>query len=108
MGLGATTGIGLLISCFTRTQVAAVFGTAILTIMPAQNFSGLLIPVASLSGGGRAIALGFPGGWFQQISIGTFTKGLGIAALWPDILSLVGFAVIFVVAAALALHKQEA
>jgi ribosome-dependent ATPase len=106
--LCATTGLGLLISSFTKTQVAAVFGTAILTMMPAQDFSGLLIPVSSLPGSGRAIALGFPGGWFQQISVGTFTKGLGIAALWPDILALVGFAVVFVAAAALALRKQEA
>ena len=106
--LCATTGLGLLISSFTKTQVAAVFGTAILTMMPAQDFSGLLIPVSSLPGSGRAIALGFPGGWFKQISVGTFTKGLGIAALWPDILALVGFAVVFVAAAALALRKQEA
>ena len=106
--LCATTGLGLLISSFTKTQVAAVFATAILTITPAQNFSGLLIPISSLSGNGRAIALGFPGGWFQQISVGTITKGLGIAALWPDLLALVGFAVIFVAAACLALRKQEA
>ena len=106
--LCATTGFGLLISSFTKTQVAAVFGTAILTIIPAQDFSGLLIPVSSLPGSGRAIALGFPGGWFQQISVGTITKGLGIAALWPDILALVGFAVVFIAAAALALRKQEA
>jgi ribosome-dependent ATPase len=106
--LCATTGFGLLISSFTKTQVAAVFGTAILTILPAQDFSGLLIPVSSLPGSGRAIALGFPGGWFQQISVGTITKGLGIAALWPDILALVGFAVVFIAAAALALREQEA
>src|SRR6516162_9905864 len=76
--LCATTGIGLVISSFTKTQVAAIFATAILTILPAQNFSGLIVPVSSLSGGARAIGLGFPAGWFQQISVGTFTKGLGM------------------------------
>ena len=45
-------GFGLLISTFTRTQVSAVFATAILSIIPAVNFSGLLVPVSSLSGGG--------------------------------------------------------
>jgi len=105
--LCATTGIGLVISSFTKTQVAAIFATAILTILPAQNFSGLIVPVSSLSGGARAIGLGFPAGWFQQISVGTFTKGLGMGALWPDILALVGFTFVFIAAAAVALRKQE-
>ena len=52
----ATTGFGQLISSFTRTQVAAVFATAILSIVPAVNFSGLFAPVSSLSGGARISA----------------------------------------------------
>ena len=36
----ATTGIGLLVSTFTPSQVAAVFVTAILTILPTTQFSG--------------------------------------------------------------------
>ena len=47
----ATTGFGQLISSFVRTQVAAVFATAILSIVPAVNFSGIFAPVSSLSGG---------------------------------------------------------
>ena len=35
------TGFGLLMSAFTRTQVAALFGTAISTLTPATQFSGL-------------------------------------------------------------------
>ena len=58
--VSATTGFGQLISSFTRTQVAAVFATAILSIIPAVNFSGLMVPVASLSGGGRIIGMSFP------------------------------------------------
>ena len=49
----ATVGFGVLISSFTRTQVAAVFATAILSIVPAVNFSGMLAPVSSLSGRGE-------------------------------------------------------
>jgi ribosome-dependent ATPase len=36
----ATTGFGLLISTFTSTQIAALFGTAILTICPPSAFPG--------------------------------------------------------------------
>jgi ribosome-dependent ATPase len=103
----ATTGFGLVMSSFTRTQVAAIFGTAIITIIPAVNFSGMLTPVSSLSGGGYWFGLAFPAAWFQQISVGAFTKGLGFAELWPDHLALAAFAVAFLAAAQLALRKQE-
>ena len=49
-------------------QVAAVFGTTCIALIPTVSFSGLLVPVSSLSGAGRAIGIGFPSSWFQQIS----------------------------------------
>ncbi len=42
----ATTGIGMLVSSFTSTQIAALVGTAIVTTMPAIQFSGMLQPVS--------------------------------------------------------------
>jgi len=106
--VSATTGFGQLISSFTRTQVAAVFATAILSIIPAVNFSGLMVPVASLSGGGRMIGMSLPPAWYQPVSVGVFTKGLGAAELWPNLLALGGFFLLFLVVAQLALRKQEA
>lgn len=103
----ASTGFGLLISCFTSTQVAAIFAAAILTTVYCVNFSGLLVPVSSLSGPARLTGLLFPSGWFQQISLGTFTKGLGIADLWVYILVVFGFALAFLAVSVLALRKQE-
>jgi len=103
----AATGFGLLVSTLVRTQVAAVFGTTCIALIPTASFSGLLVPVSSLSGAGRAIGLGFPAAWFQQISMGAFTKGLGFSELWIDHLALAGFAVAFLAAAVLILRKQE-
>jgi ribosome-dependent ATPase len=103
----ATTGFGVLISTFTRTQIAATFATAVIAIIPAVNFSGLLVPVSSLSGGGRLIGLGFPSAWYQQISVGTFTKGLGFPELWQNHAALAGFALFFIAVSVLALSKQE-
>ena len=91
----ATVGFGVLISSFTRTQVAAVFATAILSIVPAVNFSGMLAPVSSLSGGARVIGLSFPSSWYQQISVGVFAKALGIADLWRDIAAIALIALVF-------------
>jgi len=103
----AATGFGLVVSTFTRTQVAAVFATAIITIIPSVNFSGLLVPVSSLSSAGRALGLAFPAAWFQQVSLGTYTKGLGFAELWPNHLALALFAIVFIGTASLVLRKQE-
>src|ERR1700727_2555587 len=91
----ATVGFGVLISSFTRTQVAAVFATAILSIVPAVNFSGMLAPVSSLSGGARGIGLSFPSSWYQQVSVGVFAKALGIASLWKDIAAIALIALVF-------------
>ena len=74
----AGTGVGLLISTFVKTQIAAIFATAILTTLPAVQFSGFITPVSSLSGSARIMGYGFPSSHFQQISLGTFTKALGI------------------------------
>ena len=105
--VSATTGFGQLISSFTRTQVSAVFATAILSIIPAVNFSGLMVPVASLSGGGRIIGMSLPPAWYQPVSVGVFTKGLGAAELWPNLVMMGFFFLLFLVVAQLALRKQE-
>lgn len=103
----ATTGFGLFVSSFTKTQIAAVFATSIISIIPSVNFSGLLVPVASLSGGGRLIGLAFPAAWYQPISIGAFTKGLGFSDLWFNLVALLIFVLVFLGGSALALAKQE-
>jgi ribosome-dependent ATPase len=103
----STCGFGQLVSTFTRTQVAAVFATTILAIIPTVNFSGLLVPVSSLTGQGRLIGLMFPAAWFQPISIGTFTKGLSYSGLGLNALVLALFAVSYLVAAQFILRKQE-
>jgi ribosome-dependent ATPase len=103
----ATTGFGQFISTFTRTQVAAVFTTAILSVAPAVNFSGMMAPVSSLSGGARILGFGLPPAWYQQVSIGVFAKGLGFSQLFLNLVMLAVFAVLFLLLAHTALRKQE-
>jgi ribosome-dependent ATPase len=88
--------------------VAAVFATTVLSVIPTVNFSGLLVPVSSLTGQGRLIGLMFPAAWFQPISVGTFTKGLGFSDLWLNGLVLAAFALLYLLAAQTVLQKQEA
>jgi ribosome-dependent ATPase len=103
----STCGFGQVISTFTRTQVAAVFATTVLSIIPVVNFSGLLVPVSSLTGAGRLIGLLFPAAWFEPISVGAFTKGLGFSDLWSYSLVLAVFATVYLIAAHTFLRKQE-
>ena len=103
----STSAFGLLVSTFTRTQVGAVFTGAVVSIIPTANFSGLLVPVSTLTGLARAMGLAFPGAWFQPISVGTFTKGLSYSDLWLNALVLAAFAIGYIIAAHILLQKQE-
>jgi len=102
-----TTGYGMLISSFCSTQIAALFGTAILTILPAQQFSGMMTPVSSLSGTAQIIGRCFPMSYYRPVVVGTFTKGLGFQDLWTSILLLVVFIPILTLASLLLVRKQE-
>ena len=103
----ASTGFGLLISAFVRTQVAAIFAAAILSVTPAVNFSGLLYPTATLEGGAKWFGLLFPSSWFQTVSLGVFTKGLGFSAFTHEYAALGACALAFLLAARIAVRKQE-
>jgi ribosome-dependent ATPase len=103
----ASTALGLVISAFVRSQVAALFGTAVLTILPAVQFSGLLNPVSSLEGLGALIGHAWPTTHFITIARGTFAKALAFADLREAFLPLLIAAPVTVALAVLALRKQE-
>ena len=102
----AATGMGLLASAVTKSQIAAMFIAMIGTIIPATHFSGLLDPVSSLEGAGRVIGNIYPATYMVSISRGVFNKGLGFSdlagALWPMLLS-----VPVILGAAIALLKKQ-
>jgi ribosome-dependent ATPase len=102
-----TTAYGMLISAFTRTQIAALFGTAILTVLPATQFAGLMTPVSSLSGTAQIMGRAFPMTYFVPISIGTFTKGLGFTDLSTNLAELAVFIPVLTLLSLLLLRKQE-
>jgi ribosome-dependent ATPase len=101
-----TTGFGLVMSAFTRTQIAALFGTAIATITPANQFSGLTDPVSSLEGVGRVIGQTFPMTYFLTISRGVFNKALGFRDLGGEFLALAVFIPLGLALGLLLLRKQ--
>ncbi|AKH21845.1 ribosome-associated ATPase/putative transporter RbbA [Sedimenticola thiotaurini] len=103
----ATTGLGLLMSAFTRTQVAALAGTSVLTLMIAINFCGLTHPVSSMEGAGAIIGRLFPTTYFLEASRGAFTKALGFPSLSQHFLPLAAFIPVLTIASVLFLRKQD-
>lgn len=76
------TGMGLVISTFMSSQIAAIFGTSLITLIPAVQYSGMIDPVSSLEGLGKFIGTIYPTTYFVVISRGTFSKALDFADLW--------------------------
>lgn len=102
-----TTAFGLVVSALTASQVTAVFATALITLIPTLQFSGLLQPVSTLDAAARVMGNLWPASHFLHLSVGAFTKGLGWDELLPDVLALAAFGPAFTLIAVLALRKQE-
>ncbi|OUC54440.1 hypothetical protein CA262_05845 [Sphingobium sp. GW456-12-10-14-TSB1] len=101
------TGMGLLASAITRTQIAAMFLAMVGTLIPAVTYGGMIDPVSSLEGVGRAIGEIYPASHMFTITRGVFNKALGFGDLvhsfWPLLVSgpvIVGLAIAL-------LKKQE-
>jgi ribosome-dependent ATPase len=105
--VATTTAYGMVISAFTSTQIAALFGTAILTVLPATQFAGMMTPVSSLSGMAQIMGRAFPMSYFVPISVGTFTKGLGFTDLAASLVELSVFIPVLTMLSLMLLRKQE-
>jgi len=103
----AATGYGLIVSMIAKTQVTAVFAAAILSVMPTLQFSGMITPVSSLEGAAQVVGTFWPTTWYMGISVGTFTKGLGLPELSGHLWRLAAFGPVLTGLAVLALRKQE-
>ncbi|HHA2628978.1 TPA: ribosome-associated ATPase/putative transporter RbbA [Stenotrophomonas maltophilia] len=103
----AATGMGLLASAVTRSQIAAMFFAMIGTIIPATQFAGLIDPVSSLEGSSKFIGEIYPATHMISISRGVFSKALGLADLTGPLWSMLLSVPVILGAAVLLLKKQE-
>ncbi|WP_295381451.1 ribosome-associated ATPase/putative transporter RbbA [uncultured Pseudacidovorax sp.] len=102
------TGMGLLASAVTRSQIAAMFFALIGTLIPSTQFSGLTDPVSSLQGVGRWVGQIYPATHMFTISRGVFSKALGFGDLQQAFVPLLIAAPLIVMASVALLRKQEA
>ena len=98
---------GMLISTFMRSQVAALFGTAIFTLIPAVQYSGLIDPVSSMEGAAALIGKIYPTTYFLTIIRGTFNKALSFSGLYDSFIPLVIAIPVLIILTTVFLKKQE-
>ncbi|AJE47091.1 ribosome-associated ATPase/putative transporter RbbA [Celeribacter indicus] len=103
----ATTALGFLVSVFISSQVAALFATALLTMIPAVQYSGLLNPVSSLNGPERLLGQIYPTTWFVTAARGAFSKAFDFAALMQPMVAMGLSIPVIIGLAAIFLKKQE-
>jgi ribosome-dependent ATPase len=102
-----TTGFGLLMSTFMKSQIAAIFGTSLLTLIPAVQYSGIIDPVSSLQGAGYVIGQIYPTTYFVTISRGTFSKALEFGDLATSFVPMI-LAIPVLLGLSAALLKKQA
>jgi len=101
-----TIGIGLLISTFTRTQLAAMLATFLVAVAPAFTFSGIFAPVASHDPVGRFVSRLIPATYFMDVVRGSYLKGGGVTPYLPNLVALALYAVVIYGVTWLALRKR--
>jgi|Deesub1362A_J573_1020465.scaffolds.fasta_scaffold01543_7 ABC-2 type transport system permease protein len=102
----STVAIGLLVSTFTRSQLAAMLLAIVLTMMPAFIFSGFLFPITSMPQLLQYYAYLFPARYFTEITLDVFLKGLDISHWWVQFVVLLVYTLALVVVAALRFKKK--
>jgi ABC-2 type transport system permease protein len=96
--------VGLLVSAFARTQMAAIQG-AQAVLLPSIMLSGYFFPLSSLPGPLRVLAQIFPATHFIAISRGIIIRGATFGDLWRSVAALVVISAILVGASTRAFRK---
>ncbi|WP_417792140.1 ribosome-associated ATPase/putative transporter RbbA [Stutzerimonas xanthomarina] len=105
--VACATGLGLLMSSILNSQIAAIFGTTIVTLLPAIQFSGLIHPTSAMEGFGAFIGKLYPTSHFLIISRGVFSKALGLADLYPYFIPMLLAIPLLTLLSVAGLRKQE-
>ncbi len=98
--------MGILVSSFVKSQAAAALISMLGTMIPGIMYSGLMMPVASMSAEAVVQAHIFPAMYQLEVIWGVYLKGQGWAELWQNVLILVGFVTLLWVLAVLRFRKR--
>ena len=100
-------GQGLLISTITRTQQVAFLIALLTTMLPTFILSGFVFPIRNMPPVVQAITYFVPSRYFLAALRAIILKGVGLGAVWDQLLLLAGFAVLSLGASAVRLGRGE-
>jgi ABC-2 type transport system permease protein len=103
---GLAAAVGLLVATLGGTEARAR-GVSILVILMVSMIGGLWLPAFLLPGWVRDIALSLPTTWAMRGLDGVTWQGTGLLAALPSVLSVGGFAAVFLAVAVLRLRAAE-
>lgn len=85
--------LGLLISSYARTQLLATHLAMVCTFIPSFLLSGFFTAIASMPPAIQFLTYFVPARYFITLLRGIFLKGVGLEALWPEMIILLAFTV---------------
>lgn len=101
----ASLGFGLLVSTLVRTQVQAM-QLSFFFIMPTILLSGFMFPRDAMPQFAKWLGGIFPITYYLEVVRSILLKGVGLNAIWPQVLILAAFAVALVTLSAVRFHKS--
>lgn len=96
----ASLGMGLLISAVAPSAETANIMALMIAFLPSFLLSGLAFPLDQIPVVLQWFSGIFPARYMVTIARGVFLKGSGFAELWPELLTLAGYALVMVLVAA--------
>ncbi|MFN8251686.1 MAG: ABC transporter permease [Ferruginibacter sp.] len=87
--------LGLLISAAAASQQAAMFISLVALFLPTVMLSGFMFPVENMPLPLRTVSNIVPAKWYYYIVKSVMIKGLGISAIWKEVLVLNGMLFFF-------------
>ncbi|MGA1862228.1 ABC transporter permease [Deferribacter thermophilus] len=102
-----STSLGLLMSTFLKSQVSAIVGISVITIIPAFLYSGYLVPVSSMSKEAFIQAHIYPTFYYLNIVKMNYLKGLNISLYTINSCILIIFYIILFSTTYLLFKKKE-
>jgi ABC-2 type transport system permease protein len=100
----ANLGIGLFFSTIVRTQAQAM-QAGFLFVLPNILLSGFMFPRAAMPEPAQWLGLALPLTYFLKVLRGILLKGVGLSALWQELLAMICFALVIVTLSVRRFHK---
>lgn len=88
--------LGLLISCITHTQVAALLASAMVLMIPTIILSGIIFPIESMPAILQWISCAIPARWYVSLVRQLMIEGVPLSYVWKEVCVLLFLSLIHI------------